>query len=428
MVAAGRGKLDLPILLSQGYCQRTDNDLSIAAASRSLRIRTGRLASGGGTWCTLGYHVAMTSAARSFTLDRSLGAAVRMVFPGALAAFRNCRWFVLAVELQLLASATIGAIAKTPTLAGPLDAYTTILGAVGVFGAVALAGELFRRRLNAPATLRPIAAYSEAWLGLREDALTPEYLATLIIIFGLAPLALSAFSAAKQAIPSVAPFEWDARLVAWGSAIDGGRPLWQRLQPTLGRPWMTITLDVFYHRVWTTLLLAAFVWAGVSPRSEARQRFLVSYVLVFLVVGNLLALMLSSAGPPYLKYIAPAAGHQYADLFAYLSRVDARSPLLSWRGEHALWNAYTRHLGGLGFGVSAMPSVHVASGTLVALFGFTVSRVVGVGLSLVALLTFVASVVLGWHYALDGLVGAIAALGIWWMAGRLVRIQRAEPR
>jgi membrane-associated phospholipid phosphatase len=86
-----------------------------------------------------------------------------------------------------------------------------------------------------------------------------------------------------------------------------------------------------------------------------------------------------------------------------------------------LWSAYQQHLEGFGFGVSAMPSVHVASAMVVALFGFAQSRLLGVILSVVALCTFVSSVTLGWHYPLDGYIGALVALVIWWAAGLVSR-------
>ena len=68
-----------------------------------------------------------------------------------------------------------------------------------------------------------------------------------------------------------------------------------------------------------------------------------------------------------------------------------------------------------------MPSIHVASVVLNALFGFALSRLLGFALTVVALFTFAASIELGWHYALDGYVGALIACGIWWLAGVATR-------
>ena len=361
----------------------------------------------------------MTSATQPVAAKRSFNVLVYRLGRAARTAISECRWFLAAVCAQMATSAAMCGLAHEPMLAGPFDAYSTILAAAAVFGGMAVAGELFERRL-AGKSRRPLTAYREAWRGFCDDTLTLEYLFSVALILSIAPLALSAFSAAKQALPAITPFAWDARLAGWGATLDGGRPLWQHLQPVLGKPRITVLLDGFYHRAWTTLLLATFVWTALSTNRETQQRFLVSFVLVFLVVGNILALAWSSAGPPYLAFVAPSANSQFAGLFAYLRSVDAQSPLLSVRGQHALWSFYTHQSRGLGFGISAMPSVHVASGVLVALFGFRISRVLGTALSLVAVFTFISSVALGWHYALDGYVGAIAGGAVWWLAGRMV--------
>jgi hypothetical protein len=336
-------------------------------------------------------------------------------------ALRESRGLLAAVVAQVVASAIICARAGTPVLAGPLDAFTTILAAGAVFGTVAFAGELFRRRLLQPASLPLGIAYKRAFMSMRDELLTPDHVAVVAITFFATPIALSAFSAAKQAIPSLHPFAWDAFLSGMGSHINGGIPLWQRLQPVLGKPEITTWLDWFYHRVWTTLLLAVLVWAAISRPSALRRRFLFSYAMLFVVVGTLMALAFASAGPPYYGIVSPGRPDPYAPLFEYLRSVDARSPLLSFRGEAALWQAYSHQVHGLGFGVSAMPSMHVASATLIALYGFGLSRLVGGFLTLVAIATFIASVALGWHYALDGYVGATVACLIWWLAGPLTR-------
>ena len=341
-------------------------------------------------------------------------------------ALRESRSFLAVVVAQVAASAVICGAAGLPILAGPLDAFTTFFSAVAVFGAMAFIGELFRRRLlQAPSV--PIGmAYRRAWTSMRDELLTGEYLALVAITFFATPIAISAFSAAKQAIPILHPFTWDPVLSAIGSRINGGRPLWQRLQPFLGKPEITTVLDWFYHRAWTALILAVVVWTGLSRPSAIRRQFLVAFGLLMLVLGNVLALALASAGPAYYGLISHGAHDPYAGLFVYLRSVDAHTPLLSVRGEAFLWYAYRHRVEALGYGVSAMPSLHVASATLMALFGFRFSRLLGTILTGVAVCTFAASIALGWHYALDGYVGAALAGAVWWAAGRLTTRTAAE--
>jgi len=349
------------------------------------------------------------------------GGTIAIQFGSAVdTALRESRGFLAVVVAQVVASGIICTAADRPILAGPLDAYTTILAAGLVFGAMAFLAALFTRRLMQPSSVPIPVAYRRAWQDLRDDLFSTEYVVGVAITLLTTPIAISAFSAAKQAIPILHPFTWDAYLSAWGSRLDGGHPLWQRLQPVLGKPEITAALDWFYHRAWTALLLAAFVWTALLRPSALRRRFLFSYALLFLIVGTLMALALASAGPPYYGFVSPG-NDPYASLFVYLRSVDARSPLLSLRGEDALWFAYRHRVEAFGFGVSAMPSMHVASAALMALFGYSFSRRLGLLLTAVAVCTFAASISLGWHYALDGYVGAAIACVIWWIAGLLNR-------
>ena len=184
---------------------------------------------------------------------------------------------------------------------------------------------------------------------------------------------------------------------------------------------MTAGFDYFYNRVCTTLLLAPVVWASLLPPSPLRRRCLVAYVLLFLIVGNVLALVFASAGPAFFGRVLPGNSNPYAALMNYLHSVNASRPLLAVRGQEGLWTALSRGETVFGWGISAMPSVHVASAVLAALFGFQLSKPVGIVLTIVAVCAFVASVALGWHYAADGYVGAGLACLIWWLAGRLTR-------
>jgi hypothetical protein len=348
---------------------------------------------------------------------------VALIVWGAL---RESRRFLIAVGTQIAASAIICGAARRPLLAGPFDAYQTFLAAAAVFGPMTLAVVLFRRRLAVGDGVPASRAYRMAWRTLRSDTLTPGYIANVVVVFAAAPLALSAFSAAKQSIPLIEPFSWDARIAALGVTVHGGTHLWSILQPLLAHPRITVVMDSFYHRFWSAVLLGTFVFGALLRPSPVRRQYLLAIVLLFLVVGTLAALAFASAGPAYYSQVVGASPSPYAPLLAYLRAVNDHDGLLSVRGERALWFAYTHHVEGFGYGVSAMPSMHVASATLTALFGFALSRVLGMILSVVAVGTFIASVNLGWHYSLDGYVGAFFACCIWWFAGRVTRQTASE--
>ena len=345
--------------------------------------------------------------------------AVDAAWPSVRKSLQESRLFVLAVAAQVAVGATLCGLVGRPLIVGLGDCYLAFLTAFGVLGLVVFAIEIFKRRSkfaqDTPATI----AYRNALLAFRRDFLTRDYVLLVMIAFVLAPMAMSSFSAAKQAIPFVHPFSWDARLGTLFDPISGGRPLWQVLQPILGRPRITAGLDYFYDRVCTTLLVAPVVWASLLQPSQLRRRCLVSYVLVFLIVGNIFALAFSSAGPAYFGRLLPGTPNPYAALMTYLHSLDARTPLLAVRGQEGLWTAFQHGNVVFGWGISAMPSIHVAAAVLASLFAFKLSVRVGLFLGVVAACTFVASTALGWHYAVDGYAGALLACATWWLAGRL---------
>jgi membrane-associated phospholipid phosphatase len=88
-------------------------------------------------------------------------------------------------------------------------------------------------------------------------------------------------------------------------------------------------------------------------------------------------------------------------------------------GHVALLNRYIQGNFVPGFGISAMPSVHVAMATLFAIGGFVVHRWLGWVMAAYAVLIWIGSVYLGWHYATDGIVGATMTIGLWKLSGKL---------
>jgi membrane-associated phospholipid phosphatase len=320
------------------------------------------------------------------------------------------------ILLQLLVSALACRWADRPLFVGVEEAYgvfwsTAPLAALGLIGV-----SLIRRRHASTVPL----SFTAVWRSLRREHLTRARACDVVLMLGMLPLSLAIFSAAKRTIPILHPFAFDRTLDTIERVVHGGRRPWEWLQPFLSHPALTVSLDVFYHQTWPVVIAGATILAILLPAGRERTRFLVATVLVWLVVGTLAALLFSSAGPPYFAAITGNAG-PYGALMVYLNQVDAVRPLLSVGGHRALWAAYQQGTDAFGFGISAMPSVHVASSTLLAMAGWSVHRVLGSVLGALAALTLLASVALGWHYAIDGYAGVLLAGVIWWGSGRISR-------
>jgi hypothetical protein len=96
--------------------------------------------------------------------------------------------------------------------------------------------------------------------------------------------------------------------------------------------------------------------------------------------------------------------------------------LMALRVQDLLWGFYQKSDFGIGHGISAAPSMHVASTWLVARMLQRYGRIPAIlGWSFFGVI-LVGSVHLGWHYALDGYIAILLAWLIWrtigWALGR----------
>jgi hypothetical protein len=231
------------------------------------------------------------------------------------------------------------------------------------------------------------------------------------------------FTVLKAAIPVLHPFSWDRTFVAWDLALHGGRFPYQILWPLLGNPAATTVVNFVYHAWFFVLYSIVFTEAFSTSRDRRRLRFFYAFILTWSIGGNALALVFSSAGPVYLERLG--LGTDYTPLMTALHGFDQIVPVWALRVQDALWTSYAGNAGGI-VGISAMPSMHIASSVLFACYGFSRSRPLGWLLTAFTATIGLGSVHLGWHYAVDGYLGAGVALASWWVAGHLAELDRSR--
>lgn len=217
------------------------------------------------------------------------------------------------------------------------------------------------------------------------------------------------YRAIKVSIPRLNDFWADPLFVDWDRWLFGTDP-WRITHAIFG-PAATEFLDWAYF-VWFVVVLLAFAFAAFirDPRTQAQA--CLTYLLVWIVLGNIMALWLSSVGPCY--YDDFFNNNHFASLMTRLqshelAAMDIQSYLLSTTGDEAI-----------GSGISAMPSVHCGLTMFVVLL---VNRLAGGRWALLALAyhlaILVGSVHLGWHYAVDGIVSTALVPVIWCTVGRI---------
>ena len=253
----------------------------------------------------------------------------------------------------------------------------------------------------------------------RRDIEVMSVLRSLPLLFAL-PVFLSLFSSYKSLIPVLHPFVWDLPLAKLDRRLHFGSDPWRVFEPLLAHPSAVRMLDFLYHPLWSLLLFASWAWLALDrTRPALRLQGLLAIPAVWIAVGSIGGTILSSAGPCYFAEVGGDPG-RYAPLLAQLARIDAQWPLVSQAAQHALWGLYQSCANGFGSGISAMPSVHVATAFLLVLF----ARRRGAALFAAALAFFIAvcigSVALAWHYAIDAYIAMALSLPLWALCGALV--------
>lgn len=236
------------------------------------------------------------------------------------------------------------------------------------------------------------------------------------ILAGLPMLALIVtfmpfFSELKSMIPLFNQFTWDPTFIAWDRTLFFGHDAWQVLQPVLGHPLITAFLAVLYH-VWVLLIyVGTLVMLFYRPMAPARRHYLFGFFLIWTLIGGFLATVFASVGPCFME---PIKGDpHFAAQMAYLRAANEQVPVMTLHVQDLLLSWYHAGNGGLGSGITAMPSMHVSMATLFWLSVRRASPRAGKLFGAFVAAIWIASVHLAYHYAVDGLVAVIATYAIW---------------
>lgn len=296
----------------------------------------------------------------------------------------------------------------------PFNFYLLIAESMGI----TLTGLIFlfcSRVIFVMAFVRPTKLICEIQEDLRRYTTLKRIRFSFPVLISI-PIFISAFGIFKAAIPFINPYSLDIKIAELDKLLHGGHHPWQLLQPIIGFPVITMVINVFYH-LWFFVMISFLYWQACGiVNARLREQFLWSFLLIWMVLGTVCAIALSSVGPCYYGNFV-GGDNPFAPLMEYLRSSNERLPIWALAVQDLLYTNYLDRHTSTALGISAMPSLHVATSVLMALVGWRICRSVGIALLLFAFIILVGSVHLGWHYALDGYVGAIGAFAIWHLVG-----------
>jgi hypothetical protein len=251
---------------------------------------------------------------------------------------------------------------------------------------------------------------------------------TLLMMLVLLPFE-AMFASIKTTI-SDHGFPYDKALADLDRSLHLGHGISWYLAPLRIEPILR-AVEFNYDVVWFVICFGILYWVAISPRAEGmRGRYLATFFLVWVVVGNIAAAMLPTAGPAFYGEVTgdPARFEKLREF------VNSTAGWFSSAADEQryLWALHTSGTSGFGSGISAFPSVHVALIAMNAFFVTEYSRRLALAAWAYVVLIMLSSVYLGWHYGVDGYVALGLAAAIYypvrWMEGRLQRPAPDRPR
>lgn len=234
-------------------------------------------------------------------------------------------------------------------------------------------------------------------------------------------LFIGMFTSVKTSLSSVYGFQHDIYQADLDRLLFFGVDAWQVLFKPIHNTWTQPVIEFNYNALWhlqTYLIL--YLIATTYQSREFRKRYLISFMLVWIVVGNIFAGIFISAGPAFYGFVT-GDDLRFAHQLQMLSTYEASSAI---NFQDYLWTSYVSNSAGFGTGISAFPSVHVSVCVLNTFFAFEFSRRLGfIALTYAAVIS-VSSVYLAWHYFVDGLFGAMLVAIIYYATKYYPRIVR----
>lgn len=230
------------------------------------------------------------------------------------------------------------------------------------------------------------------------------------------PIYLGAYTWAKVSIPFAVGYGWE-RVWADADHLIVGRDAWV-LAHALSPPSLAPAWTFFYAIIWGFALVYSGTLISCFASRRLTATFYTAMMLSWLFGGILLAYLLSAAGPVFAHLVDPTLQPRFAPLRAELLGLLGQDNLVM-RAQRYLAAGMNAKVALNGSGVSAMPSMHIATATI-CLLAARGTRWLLLAL-LFWLLTFFGSVYLGYHYAVDAPAAALVAVICWKVARRIYR-------
>lgn len=242
-----------------------------------------------------------------------------------------------------------------------------------------------------------------------------------LIIFLVCPLFAITQNFFKIMIPIIEPFKWDPSLANIDQKLFGGTIPYNLLPTSLYSKPFVHWIDIWYTQYWFFISMMTVLIISFHPNRVLRQRFFMSNMLCWVLLGTLTATYFSSVGPIFFHHFYEHNLNPYQETFSQLMAANKKTELNTVFLHNLMIKNIKNPLEIIP--ISAFPSLHAAITTLYVLLWHKLSKPLWYfGLFFWCIIMF-GSVFLMWHYAIDSIVGALGAWCIWKLAKPLAQKQ-----
>lgn len=327
------------------------------------------------------------------------------------------RWFIAIVCAYVAAAVIVGEATANSELVQIRIYSALLLMLFGTFVVVLVLGHTFWMMI----TVRPEGSLTVAIVkDFKRRFLQLDRMAGFVLMAVLIPFFFSGFSSFKRMLPHINYWHLDPLFADWDRTLHLGRDAWVWTHGVFSTPALTTAINFVYH-TWLFLMLSVLIWQALeTKRPQLRAQFFYSFLLMWILIGTITALLLSAAGPVYYGFVT-GGENPYMPLMERLYAFDKISPVWALRLQEELWMNHAFGAIDLKTGITAMPSMHVAVAVHFALLGWRYNRAAGIAFTAFAVIIQIGSVHLGWHYAIDGYLSVVMVVAIWVAVGWLMR-------
>jgi hypothetical protein len=235
-------------------------------------------------------------------------------------------------------------------------------------------------------------------------------------------IVFSVYTSIKASLGSTITYQFDSIFYELDTIIHFGVKPWEITHKIFSHPLATLFINLLY-KLWFLLVFLGYIWIYLRNDS-CRSQFLATYLMTWVVGGGVYAVLTASAGPCFINDLYEY--EWYTELF---NRLEQQSSWLTQNYDVSVWALNTQQLlwsihtsGDLsyGAGISAMPSMHVATTTAITIATYKINKKVGWIAAAYLFFILIGSVHLGWHYAIDGYASVILTILHWKVMGVVI--------